>query len=262
MSNPLNNANEDAPVKLPIEQAAQAHRTIQKLTHGLAVLSTILSEDKLMKSDIQTHMSLLRYGYDDLSKILDNGETLSKELTETQAMCCAANQKCRELETRLGQNITAEDISAGLRRLISTFEAWYNLAGFRYAKIEPTQYNCLMCDFSSTIEHPDTRDEQQHSDPYREVLKGRVPYAFANNETGKFDLQKDTFCDELLDTDNNKALLTALFKTWFPNSKIYGYKVRADREKYHLELQVRIEYKDIDALIPDQNNEQEEFNNA
>lgn len=243
-ADPIMHSNVDGMVTLTEEQAKQARTVIAKIRDSLSFFDACIASNKLMKSDIKTHMGLLRYAFDDLSGVVDNGETLSKELEETQALCRAANQRCRELETQLGKGISADSITAGLKRLIDLFEAWYELAGFHYASIEVNSYGVLLCDFSSEIE----LDAPRHGSPYHEALRNKVPYLFGDAETQRFDLHKETFRANLLDTDNNKALLARVFKSWFPRSRIYGYNVRSDSDNYYLSIQVRVSFADIEAL--------------
>lgn len=258
LKTPLNNAASDGPVNMTIETSGEAFRTIQHLRQSLAFFSTQLADGKLMKSDVQTHMSLIRQSYDDMARLLNHGDVLSKELEETQALCRAANQRCRELEQQLGQSVTAKAVEAGLKRLITIFEAWYELAGFHYAKIEVNPYGCLLCDFSSQIALEETRRERNRTDEYRQILENKVPYLFKDTPDKKFDLQKDTYHNDLMDTDNNKKLLTTAFNNWFPNSSIYGYKTRKDRGQFLLSVQIRIEFQDIENLVKTQ----EESKNA
>lgn len=245
---PMTNAKADGFVQLEVNKASAAQRRIMEIRGSLNFFSLRIGEGNLMKSEVKTHLGLMRHAFNDLSELVDGGETLSKELEDSQALCRAANQRVRELEAELGKGITANAVAAGMRRIVSLFEAWYGLAGFRYAKIEVNQYGTLLCDFSAEIDPPEARDEREHTDQYREALRPKVPYLFKNDETQTFDVQDDAYHKYLLDTDNNRMLLTRIFQTWFPGCFIYGYESHSDRNNYHLGVKVRVPMKAIENL--------------
>ena len=232
----------DAAQYLPEDAAAAAEKVASQTVQQLNFFAHLLKIRKCGQTEVDTHMSLLRNSFDDLAQILGK-DVLSSRLAETQLLLREANGKISDLERKLGAEADTDTAMAKLRSLEERFETWYQLSGFHYATL--TYYrNGINADFSDEIEH--NRDTGPHIHLGDKALAVQiapvVPYLF---ESG-YDILKDNFHDNLLDTDKNKQALKDLFLTTFPGSHINGYKSHRNNDNFALRVEVYIPYKSID----------------
>lgn len=196
---------------------------ISKLLSSLSFMKALLSEGRFNQDEAKCHMSLLRHGYDGLAGLF-RMDLLSKELDEAYAMLRRANGEVTDLKLQLGQGVTASAAASKLEQLEQWFCTWYQLSGFHYMTITQNRYG-LSFDSSDEIEHPPIAPEDVNFGDKALAVKIAhvIPYAF-----GSADLKRDTFHDNLLDTQANHDLLIKIFAQAFPDVRIQGFKSHVD----------------------------------
>ena len=239
-NNPIHNAKLDGPVILDPLTKTSVNGELGRALDQLGFLRTLVMSDKLSRSDVKTHLQLLRYTYENLSKNLDNGETVSAELENATAMLRAANKKIRDLESQLGAGLTGDALSAGMKHYEDLFRAWYERAGFHYASVTFTPW-CLQADFGDELVKPG--QPEAHCAPH--ALFDLMCVEYSINALEK---HEDTFKDILLATDYNREELTKIFKSNFPGSRISKFEYHKDRELWTMRFVALVPFQDIYAM--------------
>lgn len=229
-------------ITLTKDEVDKALGTIKKIQEQTQFLAHLISNGICGETEASTHMSLLRFGHDDLAKILKT-DVVSAELEKSYAMCREANAKIDALQKQLAENVSAEGAAEKLRGLAAWFATWYQLSGFHYMTVNHGPYG-LAFDSSDEIEHAyaDASDIRISDKVLGMNIQGLVPYAFGGPG---WDLRKDTFHDCLLDTDGNRSKLMELLASAFPNARIHAFKSHLDGKEYMLRMSGTVPWQDI-----------------
>lgn len=233
------NANDE--ITLAKDQTESAITRIADLQSSTAFLAKLMQMGKVRKSDADVHLTLLRQCYDDLSAIL-GGSPLDSKLDEAYAQCRAANERARRLEKIAAGNVSTEAAAAHMRLAEKWFESWYALSGFHYAHTEWNPYG-ITAEFSSEVEHGDLDPCGGYRGDRELMVKTAhlVPYQF--DERHGWDLSKDSFHDDLLDTDNNRRKAEKLFAEAFPGARINGFQSHREGDEYTLCVNVYLPWE-------------------
>lgn len=229
-------------LNLSQEDRAAAIEEASKLLSSISFMRSLLSEGKFNSEEAACHLSLMRHGYDGLARLFGM-DLLSKDLDKAYAMLRDANGRVSELEAQLGQGTTAAAAAARLSQLEDWFCTWYQLSGFHYMTLKYNKYG-LSFETSDEIEHPPVTPEDIHFGDRALAVKIApvVPYAF-----GDFDKKKDTFHDNLYDTQKNHDAMLALFAQSFPGVRFHGFRSHTDGpNEFMLRAEGFVPWEDIE----------------
>lgn len=248
--NPVYDAEADTPVKLSQTDAQEAMNAIAGLNDAILFLYEKLKTGHVSRSDVKTHLGLLRHTFNDLNRLLDGDMFLNDKLEETTALLRQANQELHALRQTTGLRVTAREGSAFIQSMSRAVVTWYELCGFRYASQETNTWN-IRLDFSSEIklcrDGLDVGAIRSGMKDLAETARSVTKYQFG--DLSGYDLRKEDYHMELLDTDNNRTRLRNLFKSVFPNSQVTDFRSMLDRGIYLLRISVNIPYEDIEAWL-------------
>lgn len=235
--------NNRTPLDLSDENKAKIQQIIKKTIDSLAFMSQRISDGADM-NDVHTHMSLLEYAVNDLTPLTHYDSVLAEEVESRHKKIRKLNQRVHELETHRGREVTADAVSAAIRRYEDVFRAWYQAAGIRYAKIDYTSYS-LKIEICNELDN-DQKDRLTTNKELCKKLAGELPFIA---ESPDWDVVHDHYTSELLDTDKNRKNITNLLKKYFPNVRIFSFNsYRNDFESFSLRCCANIPYTDIEAL--------------
>lgn len=236
--------NNRTPLDLSDENKAKIQRIIKKTIDSLAFMSQRISDGADM-NDVHTHMSLLEYAVNDLTPLTHYDSVLAEEVERRHKKIRELNQRVHELETQMGRKVTADAVSAAIRRYEDVFRAWYQAAGIRYAKIDYTSYSLKIEICSNELDNHQ-RDRLTTNKELCKKLAGELPFIA---ESPDWDVVHDHYTSELLDTDRNRENITNLLKKYFPNVRIFSFNsYRNDFESFSLRCCANVPYTDIEAL--------------
>lgn len=235
--------NNRTPLDLSDENKAKIQQIIKKTINSLAFMSQRISDGADM-NDVHTHMSLLEYSVQDLTPLTHYDSVLAEEVESRHKEIRKLNQRVHELETQRGREVTADAVSAAIRRYEDVFRAWYQAAGIRYAKIDYTSYS-LQIEICSDLDNKQ-KDRLTTNKKLCKSLAKDVPFI---TESPDWDVVHDHYTSELLDTDKNRKNITNLLKKYFPNVRIFSFNsYRNDFESFSLRCCANVPYTDIEAL--------------
>lgn len=245
---PLHDATMDGPVELTPENTEKAAKCVAKTISALEFFYERIKSGTLHKADVKTHISLLRYEFNDLNELLDGGQFLSEKLEETMAMLREANKQIKLLETQSGSNVTSVNGQAFIKYMHDAITTWYELSGFHYGS-STTNIRGINLEMSEELEDEYAGSERCNMSLGRKDIAEKVvswtPWQFGSG----YDVQTDGLRMSLLDTDNNRTRLKALFTSVFPDSHIYEFKSYCDRNLYMLRTNVFIPFTDIERWL-------------
>lgn len=242
------------PVSPYLTDKSPAFKTADQRANAIVELGETLSALSFFKqtvesmappasvADVYTHLSLLEHHLTELSRLTGYDGMCTKENEARYAEIRAANQKIRELEAQLGSTMTGDAVASGVRHYLNVLGTWWSAAGFRYAKMEPTQWG-ISAEFSSeVILH------ERESTPYADsALLIKANGKVDPITTDDFDVREDKYHGDLLDTDRNKKALDALFRKYFPEAYITGFRSHHDSSQFCLRFTVYFNYKELEA---------------
>lgn len=213
-----------------------------KLLSSISFMRSLLTGGNFNMDEANCHLSLIRHGYDALAGLF-NMDPLSKELDKSYAMCREANARAADLEKQLGEGVTAAAAASKLSQLEDWFCTWYQLSGFHYMTLEYNKFG-LSFETSDEIEHEPVEPENVSFGDRALAVKIApvVPYAFRD-----FDLKRDTFHDNIRDTQMNHDALVLLFKSAFPDARVHGFRSHSDGpDEFMLRMKGHVSWADIE----------------
>lgn len=235
--------NNRTPLDLSDENKTKIQQIIKKTIDNLAFMSQRISDGADM-NDVHTHMSLLEYSIQDLTLLTHYDSVLAEEVKNRHKEIRELNQRVHELETQRGREVTADAVSAAIRRYEDAFRAWYQAAGIRYTKIDYTSYS-LKIEICSDLDN-DRKDRLTTNKELCKKLAEELPFI---TESPDWDVVHDHYTSELLDTDRNRENITNLLKKYFPNVRIFSFNsYRNDFESFSLRCCANVPYTNIEAL--------------
>lgn len=237
--------NNPNPIPSTPEQIKEARKLVTEMIDNLDFLRTRLS-DRPTYNDIHTHLGLLEYQLTDLGKLTDYTSVLIKEKASRNKQLREANQTIHALEQKLGTGITPQDVSSKLREYENLLHAFTESLGIEYLRTECFTSFGIRCEITPKCHETVCEDQISRKEHLAWMVKHFQPIAVPDTA---YDIQRDTYHCELLDTDNNRNRLTRQILETLPNTTIYGFESRKnDYESFSLTMKCQIYYTDIEAL--------------
>lgn len=240
MNNQINNDS------LPIteEQLKKADELLKKLIGSLQFFREELHHDPRMR-DTKTHMGLFESYFRELSPLVSYDTVLEQEALQRFGETRKLHAEVDRLKSLLGKGVTAEGVSAKLQMYDKVVSAWYGALGFQYASLERTTPYAMTFEFT-----PELQYEPDDGCSGKKELAAKFAAMFplmADNPD--FEVYRDKYHAELLDTDTNRAGIRELFKETFPGHIISEFRsYRNDYGSYSLRFTVVLPFEDIEAL--------------
>ena len=229
-------------LNLSKEDREAAIEEASKLLSSISFMRSLLAEGKFNADEAACHLQLMRHGYDGLAKLF-NMDLLSKDLDKAYAMLREANGRVSELESQLGLGTTASAAVARLSQLEDWFCTWYQLSGFHYMSLKYTKFG-LSFETSDEIEHAPVTPEDIHFGDRALAVKIAPVMAYAFDS---FDKKRDTFHDNLYDTQKNHDAMIALFAQSFPGVRFHGFRSPTDGpNEFMLRAEGFVPWEDIE----------------
>lgn len=235
---PITDRSADGSISLDADAAGQAISILCNSIGSADLLKDIIKDGRLQKSDVRTHLTLMRHTFEDLSEMLDSGETLNAELAQRTAMLREANGEIKRLKDEMGRGVRCGALSGALRKYEQIFRAWYEHLGFHYASIEFGVWG-LMAEISEEM----TLDQ---SEPHlsEKELYGKMSFV----KPGTFTTADESYHRNLLDTDANKKAMAKAVAKWLPGARISDFRSFSDRKDFLLRTKVIVPYEALDVL--------------
>lgn len=147
----------------------------------------------------------------------------------------------------LGNGISPEGISAKLRDYDNAIRNWYGAHGFQYASLKEYTAYGIIYEFNDELQYEPDNGCSNRKEWTETFTKA---YELIAKDNTIFDIYRDTYHAELLDTDKNKKLITDLITKSFPEAQIREFRSRMnDFNSYSLRFTVYLPYSDIHNMI-------------
>lgn len=206
-----------------VELSADDKECVLKSTKDLFFAAKQLHEwihDGQLKVDMKDVLtSLIESHFVDVSKLLDYESHLAKEHEQRYIDIRKANGRIRELEQMLADSKPIDGLGEQMRKLYETVRDWWNKDGFHHvgefkywAYGQANMEFCFMLDYSYSHSRTPASD-RLNKEQYIERLK-KQGYEIQ-------DIKGDGL--KVIDTPNNRGLLTELLKQRFPSLKIHKF---------------------------------------
>ena len=223
-----------------IEKKTAALKTVDEAITSLAFFKKLLSDHEPRRSDIFTHLGLLEHTLVELSEVTGYDGMTARENERRYAELRAANARIRELETKIGDQVSADAVSTGIDRYSRIFGAWWAARGFKYADMTPNQWGI----------RAKVDDELVNGEPHRtfadEKLLKLVVAATTRFTAPEFDVDPGQFHSNLLDTDRNRAAIIAAYAESLPGARVNGFTSVVEDGKFYLRHDVTVPYEDLE----------------
>ena len=218
-----------------------AKKILNDIHHSISFFSTLIDMDVTQISDAYTHLGLLESYITELSKLTGYDGMVAQENARRYAELRKAHERIRELESKIGSQMSGTSVSAGIRHWDNVFKAWYEACGWHYAKVEISPYNLIAHLYNDTEleQHRHISDETIYNQ-----IAPNVPFIMTPEH---FDMDQQRFLSRILDTERNKTYIKHIIKTFFPNAYISEFKSHCDNNMYYLEYDVVISLEELDS---------------
>lgn len=238
--------NNRTPLDLHPVDIEKADNLLRDIVDNLQFFRIRLQENPTM-IDSHTHMGLFEHKLTELAPIVKYDSVLKEEQEKRYAEIRNANMEIRRLNMLLGNGISPEGISAKLRDYDNAIRNWYGAHGFQYASLKEYTAYGIIYEFNDELQYePDNgcSNRKEWTETFTKTYK-----LIAKDNT-IFDIYRDTYHAELLDTDKNKKLITDLITKSFPEAQIREFRSRMnDFNSYSLRFTVYLPYSDIHNMI-------------
>lgn len=229
------------------ENLAKADQAIGNIVDSLGFFKQRLHNDPKLV-DVHTHMGLFESYFRELAGLVDYNSVFVENMNQILNTIGDANAEIRRLESLLGKDITVEGVQSKLRDYDNAFRCFYGACGFHYAHNNRYTAYHIEFNFSEQIEYEQHDGCSSRKDDWGPYFQDR--FDLISNKNTKYDLYRDSYHAELLDTDNNRKLIQELFEQIFPNSRIHDFRSKPnDYGSWSLRFTVYADYRDIDKLI-------------
>ena len=249
-TNPNLNAKADGPLNLSDEEQAEAIKTIENMRRSLDFFALLLQNSHIQKSDANTFLGLMYYGFHNLNRITCAGQFLDSRLNQAKAELREANKAIAQMRDEAGKQITATAGEGFLALMIDALTTWYIMSGFSYATEDLLPHG-IRLKFASEVRAPETDSERIANPRNKEeiaVLTLPTTHHLFTEKSG-YDVHWDGKRGSLLDTDNNRELLKALIPSTFSGARVNGFTSYQDRNIYLLKLDFFVPYTVIECWL-------------
>lgn len=248
----LNVYNNQDPLNFTPEEQKQTDKLVANMIDSLSFFRIRLN-DRPNMNDVHTHMSLFESYFTKLAPLVKYDSILTTEREKRFAEIKAANTEIHRLNQMLGNGISPESISAKLRDYDNIIRLWYGALGFQYASLKQYTPYGITYEFNAELQYyPDDGCSGQKE--WKNLFFQAFTIITSDDTT--WDIWRDTYHAELLDTDKNRQKISALLQENFPNHNIHEFRSRRnDAGSFSMRFTVNIPYTDIEAMakhiIPD-----------
>ena len=235
--------NNCTPLNLTAENLLSARKTIRHIIDNLSFLDIRLQQTPNF-TNVHTHIGLLENDFAEITKLLRYDTVLAEEHEQRNQELCEAHRRIRELEEQLGQDVSADGVSAKLREFDNIIRCVYGAMGFLNVRLEQHTPYGISYTFLPQVEYG-ADDGYSGNKKLAAQLQTFLPLIAADHS--EFDLKRDDYHAELLDTDKNKQLIQTLFTRIFPNIIFRSFQSRKnDCGSFSLGFTVHLSYSDIE----------------
>ncbi|MBJ6362124.1 hypothetical protein JFN88_12685 [Paenibacillus sp. MAHUQ-46] len=223
-------------INLNEDQKAVLLKETKDLYFAAQQLHERIKEDKLAQDMSKTLPSLIESYFASIAKLLNYESHLTKEHEERYVEIRKANQRAQDLERQLASSKPIDGLAEQLEGLRKIVYDWWKEEGFRHvSEIGYTGHGSMKVEFSFMLSSGDSS------------LLCDNPVTDARNKAKKiqqlidrgFDLEPESENSrswDVLDTENNRRLLTNMLFQRFPSIVIAkieswnkGRKIRSDK---------------------------------
>lgn len=219
-----------------------ALKKTNELLSSLGFFRNLILEHEPQKADVWTHLGLLEHGVSELSELTGYDGMLRKDREARFAETRAANIKIRELEAALGTGTGPDAVGAGITHYMNVLGTFYSACGFRYASMDPTRWG-IHAEFT----HELTKTVERSPFADKKLLAMAVLSCDFIPSLKDWDLERDQFHDNLLDTDKNRANLRAMYADVFPGDGVREFRSVRDGDMYYLKHEITVSWENLAA---------------
>lgn len=219
-----------------------------KIAGASSFFRQILTEKANMAemTDSNTYMGLIESYFSELSPLVKYDSVLAEERQNRYTEIKSLRQEISDLESKLGETVTPEGLTAALRRYQDTVRCFYGALGFQYARLDECTAWSVVYTFTSELQYEPDDGTSGMKELSAKFIK---QFGLLASPDTVFDIYRDKYHAELLDTDNNKRQIQTLFTDVFPNIQFHKFESRRnDYNSFSLRFTVALSYQDIQNL--------------
>ena len=227
------------PINITKEETENSLSLISQLISSLNFFAVRL-KDRPTYNDVATHMGLFESYFSELCKHVPYDSVLQTERENRYKELREANARIEQLQKSAADQVNGETIQAKLSQYADIFTCIYETIGIHYCSLkEITRWGFIY----------ETGDEIQYESIQHlsHTRLSKMPKHILTSHP-ELDIVKDTYHANILDTDNNKKILTNIFTTWFPGFHVHKFTSHRDSDHFNLRMEISIPFTDLDNL--------------
>lgn len=224
------------PLVLTSEEKSKISKKLGEIVHALSFFKEVALTRDGEVGDVETALGCAEGYFKELSQLTGYSGIIAKEVEERHAEIRAKNVEIRKLKDQLGKTeITGEVLGNIIRRMEDGIRRWGKRESFHFStdfNFGPHAIHFTLC--CGELDKPS-------DNPYEHTSDMKI-------EEG-WDIVKDRFHDELLDTPNNRARLEAILTRDFKNCKVFKYESWKSDSGNWLIRHAEVYLYDYDAIL-------------
>ena len=180
---------------------------LSNLIHSLNFFTHSLSLPDANRTDAWTHMGLVEAAFKELTPYVDYDIIKAQQDDDRLAEVRTLNQKVRNLEAQIGADITPSSVGMSMRECESIIETYCRRLGFRHTPLTYTPWG-ITGEFYEDLHYPRNSTQKLN---------------FVN---AGFDIERDRYHANLLQTDKNVKMLQQMHSKLTPGARVTNFKSR------------------------------------
>lgn len=211
-------------MKLTKSQKETIIDNLRKGRFASGSLEQKILDDKLEEDSTNTLLSVMEFYLKDVHSEMRYDSLLVKEHEARYAALRQANLRIQELEEQLASKNPIDGFKEQFNLISSTINEWWRADGFAYCPdVRVIHYGTIEVVFGFQLSMRSSmfsKDKEADREDNKRHLAKLKSTGFEFAVTSPYPL----YHKDLLDTENNRNLLTTLITNRFPSAEIKGFK--------------------------------------
>lgn len=237
------------PLNMTKDEIDNADDVLQKMISSLDFFRHILTTPRqkpVNMTESHTYMGLFESYFKELSPLVRYDSVLTEELNNRYQEIRELHTEIEQLKAQLGSGTTPEGVSAALQHYDDILRCFYGALGFQYVRLDNLNSWNMTVTFTHELQYEPDAGYSRNKEFSQKCIEH---FDIISRENTPFDIYRDSYHAELLDTDNNKQLIQNLILQYFPNARFHSFKGRRnDFESFSSEFTVALPFTDLDNL--------------
>ncbi|KWT95515.1 hypothetical protein APY03_2392 [Variovorax sp. WDL1] len=215
-------------VVLNADQKAVFKRTLTEVVSGLNHLHQMAAGDQLSRDHGRNVLYVAESSLAEVGKLTGIETDAAAVREERYAALRAANQRVLQLERRLGEQVTAENVEAAVKRLGDRIDRWWDIYGFGHiSDMSFSKYGSVHLKLSGSLFG--TTSLTFSATPVSDKVTRATWLASLVERGFVLETSEGSGHEGLVDCEASRNALIELIESHFPSARVTGFESHRNR---------------------------------